>query len=56
MCANSKRFGCVEECRLFGDGGLCGIEWAISNIVGYMEESELCGIEWAMWKSVGYIM
>ena len=38
------RVGCVDDCVL------CGIEWAIRNKLGYMEDSGLYGREWAMWK------
>ena len=30
------------------ESGLCGIERAIRNIVGYMEEGLLCGVVWAV--------
>ena len=38
-----------------GKYGLCGIEWAMFNRVGYKEESRLCGIVWAIWKRVTYM-
>ena len=35
--------------------GLCGIEWAVWNSVGYKEKDRLFGRESAVWKRVGCV-